>query len=950
MYTRIVSFIFFLVLIPILVTAQTRGKIHGTVVDAQTGETLIGVNVFIEGTLIGKSTDLDGNYSIDNLEPGTYVLVASYISYSRKRVTDVVIEEGSTIRIDFELDSESKALGEITVSAASIRNNEVSLLRERQKSNSVSDAISAEAISRAGSGDAADAMKKVTGASVIGGKYVFIRGLGDRYSSTQLNGSDLPSADPNRKSFQLDMFPSSLLDNIVTLKTFTPDKPGNFSGGLVNVGTKDFPESFTFQASISSSYNTVATGSQSILPNSSGTDWLGFDNGLRALPEIVKDRSLAIPFETEARFNAEKAALLDQVSRAFNTEMEATPATIPLNRSMSIAIGNQVRFLGRQLGFSGSLSYNNSFDAYTTGEAGRYQLVGAMNENSTLTRLYELNDKMGSASTDLGGLLTASYKLSDLHKVSATYLRTQSGQSQGRYLSGFWDESPNGTYETRVVQYTERALQSIQFRGKHTFPELAGIGIDWNISTSVNTQNEPDLRYFTSGYTDSPEGVRSYSIASALYPRPARFFRDLEESNINASLDLSIPIRIRSTNTGKIKVGGYYQDIDRDFSERRFEYRTGSRSPISYNTFAPDANAFFSNVGKVGQNGSQNIFANYIIDASNIKNDYDATMEILAVYGMFELPITERLRFVGGARFEDAYQVTASRDSTLRRGVNDDLDILPSANFIYGVNDNMNIRLSYSNTVARPNFRELAPYATFDFVGDYVFTGNDSLRRTLIRNADFRWEWFPTAGEIVSVSAFFKRMTNPIERAIRIDVNRSSTIQNVPVAEVYGLEFELRKNLGFMGDPFRRLALTTNVTFVQSVVDIPEGELFVIRQSDPSAGSTRTLQGQSPYIVNADIAYDLPERGFSANVNYNVFGDRMQSVALGAAPDVFERSVGTLDVLVRKSLLRGVDLSFAFKNILDPEYKLSQELNNEEFNFQSFRRGRTLSIGLKYSL
>lgn len=950
MYIRIASFVLLLSLVPTLLFAQTRGKITGTVVDANSGETLVGVNVFIEGTLIGKSTDLDGNYTIDNVEPGSYTLVASYISYNRKRITEVVVVAGQTIRIDFSLESEALNLGEVTVSASAIRNNEVALLRDRQKSISVSDAISAEAISRAGSSDAADAMKKVTGASVVGGKYVFIRGLGDRYTTTQLNGSDLPSSDPNRKSFQLDLLPSSLLENIVTLKTFTPDKPGNFSGGLVNVGTKDFPDNFTFQASISSSYNTVATGSRAIMPESSRSDWLGFDNGKRAIPQLLRDRNLRIPFEAEARFNAEKAQQLDEISRLFRPEMSPEPMSIPVNRSFSFATGNQVRVFDRPLGFTASLSYNNSFEAYQDGISGRYQLIGQISPDSRMTNLYKLKDEMGATNVDIGGLISASYKLSDLHKISGTYLRTQSGSSTARYLNGFWDETPTGTYETRVLQYTERALQSYQGRGKHTFPELAGMGIDWSISSSRNTQDEPDLRYFTSGYSVSSTGDTSYSIASALYPRPARFFRDLQEDNINATLDITIPFKVHTTNTAKVKFGTYYQDINRDFSERRFEYRTGSRSPVTYNTFAPDANAFFGNVGIVAQQGSQFIFANYITDASNIKNDYAANMEIMAVYAMLEMPLTEKLRFVGGARYEDTYQITASADSTVRPGLNDDKDLLPSANFIYSLTENMNFRLSYTNTLARPNFRELAPYATFDFVGDFVFSGNDSLRRTLIKNADFRWEWFPSAGELISVSAFYKRMTNPIERAIRIDVNRSSTIQNVPVGEVYGLEFEFRKSLGSFTRALDPFSVSTNLTIVRSVVDIPEGELFVIRRNDPLAGSNRSLQGQSPFILNTDLTYDNPKIGFMGNINFNIFGDRMQSVAFGADPDVFERSVPTLDFVARKSLMRGIDMSLSAKNLLDPEYKVSQILNGEEYLYQSFKRGRTISIGLRYSL
>lgn len=304
---------------------NTTGSISGTVVDSESGETLIGVNVVLEGTLKGTATDIDGKYTLKAVEPGTYTLVISYISFTTQRITGVEINAGESVQMDIILNPETEFLDEIVVTAEVVLDNEAGLLKQRQKSISFSDAISAESIARSGAGDAAGAMKKVVGASVIGGKYVYVRGLGDRYSSSHLNGVELPSADPDKKSFQFDIFPSSLLENIITIKTFTPDKPGNFSGGLVDVYTKDFPEKRTFSASFSGGYNTLASGQDGYLSTAGSTDYLAKDDGTRAVPQPIldylSDPEFELPSSNSARFYTEDAYLLDDFSSHFNNEL-----------------------------------------------------------------------------------------------------------------------------------------------------------------------------------------------------------------------------------------------------------------------------------------------------------------------------------------------------------------------------------------------------------------------------------------------------------------------------------------------------------------------------------------------------------------------------------------------------------------------------------------------------
>lgn len=936
--------------------AQT-GRVAGTLVDAETGETLIGANVVVDGTTIGTTTDLEGDYDLRGLDAGTYTLVYSYIGYNPKTVQGVEVVAGEVTRLDVSLSSEAIEMGDVVVEARALRNNDATLLRDRQKAAAVSDAISAETISRSGSGDAAAAMTKVTGASVVGGKYVYIRGLGDRYSSTTLNGAALPSADPDRKSFQLDLFPSSLLDNIITTKTFTPDKPGDFSGGLVDVGTKDFPDAFTLQISASSALNTQTSLGDYLSYAGSDTDWLGYDDGLRAIPDVFTQPDLAIPTEIEARRDPELAAVLDRYSRAFDPVMTPTTRTAPLNGSFSAAVGNQIDLAGRPLGFTGSFSYSRSYSAYDNGTVGRYELVGGqVADIEALTPLRFFGDSLGvdvkgDDEVNWGGLATVAYRPHPRHQLSATYLRTQSGVSSARYLSGFWqDLTGSSTFETRVIGYTERSLNSLQFKGKHVV--LGGVEAEWRGSFARNLQEEPDLRYFSNHYTvRDRDGVVDtlYQSPASLYPAPIRFFRDLEEQNANGAVDLSIPFRQWSGLAAKVKVGGAYTDVDRTFEQRRFEYREGSG--FSYGDFGGDVDAYFAAVGVVDTTGTRFRFGNYVTEATSLKDDYDGTQNVAAAYGMLELPVTRRLRLIGGVRYEATDLETVSRDTTLPRGVLDNDDLLPSVNAVYQLGENMNVRAAYTKTLARPTFRELAPYSTFDFVGDYVFQGNSELKRTLITNYDARWEWFVRPGEILAVSGFYKHFSNPIERVILTSVgNNTLSVQNVDEARVYGLEVEMRKRLDTLTPLLANFQVGGNVSLVQSVVDIPEEELFTIREADPEAGDTRSLQGQSPFLINVDLSYDNLASGTVVGLYYNVFGERLLTVSEGAAPDVFEQPRHDVDLVVSQRLLQDFRLKVQAKNLLDADFRQSQFFKGQEYVYSAYERGRTFSVGITYAL
>tara|TARA_R110001599_G_scaffold8255_3_gene40133 strand:+ start:94276 stop:97152 length:2877 start_codon:yes stop_codon:yes gene_type:complete len=939
--------------------AQEAGQILGTIVDAENGEIIIGASIGIIGTTTGAASDIDGNYTIPNLAPGTYDLRVSYISYQTQNITGVEVVAGETTKLDIAMRTEVANLDEITVTAEAILDSEAGLLRQRQKSIAFSDAISAEAISRSGSGDAAGALKKVVGASVVGGKYVYIRGLGDRYTSSHLNGTELPSADPNRKAFQLDIFPSSLLENIVTLKTFTPDKPGNFSGGLIDVNTKDFPTERLFQVSTSIGYITNTTFEDVLLSERGDTDWLGHDDGGRSIPEFAVNYLNNPNNENFPRANAgekdpEIAQTLNLLAKSFSSDFEPDPINAYLNHSYGVTLGNKASLFGKELGYIASLTYGESFDSYDNGVNAGYELIGSPSDATGLTANFDYDDERGSRTVDIGGLINFAYKLSSNHKIKTTFIATQSGSQSGRLLNGFDQDFEGSDLSNRVVEYTERSLRSGQLGGKHSFPKLANSVIEWKTAYTKNTQDEPNRRL---AVTQSEERVLAgndttiYSFPNGL-KFPLRFYRELEEESYNASVDVSIPFVSFNGGKGSFKLGGLINQADRFFREDAFDFEADANQLLRRPDVRGNLDAYVGLSGIIGMDNEEPIFGVLPREISDDRNNYDGKRDIASAYGMIELPIVDKFKIITGARIESAQIELVSQDTSVAIGNLDDSDLLPSVSAIYSINDNMNIRGSVTKTLARPTFRELAPYVTVNFSGGRQEVGNQNLQRTLITNLDLRWEWFPNPGEVIAVSAFGKRLENPIETVIDLQAPDGDriTYKNVEEGTVLGIEFEIKKNLGFISDAFRNFGLSTNLTLVNSEVDIPAEELEDIRQTDPNADDTRPLFGQSDYIINMDLAYENPDIGYTASINMNKFGDRLTAVSFGATPNVYERSYTTLDFLTSKTIGHSIELSFSLKNILNPDIVDSQEFKDQEFINSSFKRGRSFSLGVKYKL
>lgn len=913
-----------------------KATMVGQIIDAETGEELIGATVMLVGTTLGSATDLDGNYSIYNIDPGAYEARIQYISYETQTIQGIELKDGETYRLNIKLKPVTLGLQEIVVEARTIRRTEAAILTMQKKSATVIDGISAQQISRTGDSDAASALRRVTGVSVEGGKYVYIRGLSDRYTMTLLNGAVIPGLDPNRNTVQLDLFPSNLIENMIVYKTFSPELPGSFTGGMIDLYTKDFPEEFSLQFSTSFGYNEQASLNDEFLIYEGGDmDWLGIDDGTRDIP--VDPATIPDLFENND--------LKDAITRSFNKIMAPAPSTSFLDHSHSFSVGNQVDFLGKPLGFVAGLTYSRNYNYYDDGEEGFYRLLGAGFDN--LSKEFRFTDRKGTMNVLWGGMLNLSYKFSDNHKMGFNIIHNRSGESYGRYLIGEVPSDGLGRFrETRTLHFLERSLTSPQLRGEHYFPAFLRLKVDWLSSLAISTQDEPDLRFFTNSYEPDASIGSQYEIRPSEYKVPARFYRDMNQTNIDNKINFEIPFEYLGL-ASKFKFGASYLYKFRDFNEQRVDYKT------QVNYFNGSVEEYLQDK-YIGQSHpaweAENRYGLYIDNATDIKNSYEANEKVMGLYGMVDMPLFSRIRVVAGVRFETTDQESISDNPEFPVARLEENDVLPSVNLTWAVTPNSNFRAAYYRTLARPSFREFSYTDWEDYSVSRKYVGNPELRRTLTDNFDLRWETFMQPGELLSVSAFYKNFQDPIEIVDDTRANNPQfTWKNVDQAEVIGIELEIRKNLSFV-PALKNFLLGANFAWVQSFVSIDSLELQLIRAYDPDAKDTRVMFGQAPYIVNGLLAYENDSIGLDANLSFNITGEKLALVMRGGTPDVYEQPRGLLNFNISKKIGKNISLKFGVDNILDSEHKFTYEFKGEEYIYSLYSFGRKYEVGFTYSI
>ncbi len=911
---------------------QQAVKITGTVIDSDTETPIAEVSIRVTDTQIRVKTDETGAFSLA-LPSGTYKIHASAPFYNTFVITDFqVITGAAPAPLQIKLTPQVVKLDAIKLPVRLSQSSERGLLEKRMRSSRIEDSISTEEISRLPASSAGEAIKRVTGVSIVGGRYVFVRGLGERYSNTLLNNVEIPSPEPNRRVVPMDIFPASLLASLQTVKTFSPDQPGGFAGGSVQVFTKDFPEELTMSLSMSSGFNTQATGEEGLTYPGGGLDFLGFDDGSRALPNIVRDEAADLPIRERGRFTplGFSPKEIQEFGQSFSNVWSPERRQVPVNQGYKFSLGNSNKLFGKEFGYLGVISYGNSH-SYGTQVRNAFR-IGL---NQTLSPVTSYNVERSGNEVDWGSVLNASLRFSPEHLLSIKTLFTHTAEDETRTWAGFNADRNTDMQSTRL-RYVERQLFSGQLAGMHDFnfgepvlegPEQPDVSMEWRLTYSRASRDEPDTR--ENIYEDRGDGTFTFRDVTH---SGSRFFFDLEDDEYNARLDWKIPLGAE----GLFKFGGLLRDRARTFDVRRFRFLPADQVDATVNLSDPPEILFQA------QNIAPRVFE--LRESTRSTDNYLAGHNIYASYLMLDLPITAKWQVMTGVRLESSDQTVTTYDpfTASRKEIQANLetrDWLPGLNVTYRLTERMNLRLAASRTITRPDFRELAPFEFTDFVGGRTILGNPELERTQIDNFDFRWETFPQIGGILAVSAFYKRFQKPIEQIVQPQAEVRITYENAEGANNYGLELEARQNLGILTEALRKFSINTNAALISSQVVLPEDVGI-------QTSSERPLQGQCPYIINASIGFEDPNWGISSAIAYNIFGRRLSEVGNHGVPDVYEQPRGQLDVSFSRTVANYFKFSVSAKNLLNPyvHYKIG------DATYLEYKLGRAFSFGISYNL
>jgi hypothetical protein len=916
-----------------------KGAVWGVIKSKKDGETLLEALVTVvapPGQKDYSTSDVEGRYRIE-LPPGTYQLRVQYELHRPARVKNVRIQAGKLTKIDITLDPDETAVEEVTAVEAEVeRASAATQLFLRKNAAQASDSVGAQDIAKAPDRNAADAVKRVVGATVVDGRYIFVRGLGDRYTNSMLNGSPLPSPEPDRQAVPLDMFPTLVISDLTVSKTFVPDMPGDFAGGSLDIHTRDLPNKFLFQATLGAGLNSISTFGHRLSYPGGGLDWLGLDDGNRRFPpEVPPDRVTRIL--PNGQINPE----LTNIGKGVNGPMEADRAFNLPNGSGSVVVGkswklDKNRWYGCENCVFGTMvggSYSRRFQKRVNEIVRTYGVDAS--KPGELVRFNDYRAETGLDTVTWSGLGTVSYAIGQDHKLSLTGLYSRNADKEARIIEGFNEEQGANVYDERL-RFVNRALGYGQLRGEHRFRKLNAAQLRWTGLYARATLNDPNLRE-TVYVEDAGRGLSFRESTQS----GQHFWAAQGETTRSGGLDWTQPLGKVSVGDGsaatKLKLGTLVTLRGRSFNARRFRFlRNSSADPA---IFRGRPNQIFTddNVGPVIE----------LEEWTRPTDAYAAQYNVYAGYAMTDVPITDRLRFVLGERVEVSHQTIQSFDPFLPDAppVESNLkktDLLPSGNVIFKVTQDSNVRLSATRTVARPQLRELAPFVFTDFFGAREILGNPELDRTRILNFDARYEIFPRVGEVLAVSVFHKRFDKPIEQVILPTSRGVISYQNAKGAVNTGIEVEGRKSLDFLSSRIKDFGVLANLTVVHSRVDLDTTQVGI------QTSSSRPLAGQSPYVVNFALDYNREKSKTRARILYNVAGQRIAQVGSNGIPDMYEQPRHLVDVSFAQGIGEHLDLKATIENVFNAPVRFTQG-ESEEFLASRYLVGSNLWLLLTYS-
>lgn len=892
--------------------------ISGTIKDAKNKDALIGATIMIDGTTIGAAASLEGSFRIDAAPAGDLLLRVSTIGYETMERPVLIASLSDSIFLDLFLNETALEGEEVIIEGAAEKGSAKRELDDRMTSVVMTDGLSAEAIRKAPDPSVASVIRRATGVSTSGGDPI-IRGLGVRYSKVSLNNAFVSGTEPNRSAVSLDLFPASMMSQVTINKSYTPDQFGEFGGGTINMNTWDALGDNELSVSMKTSMNSQSTGRTFLSYHGGSFDLLGFDDGTRSLPSAIRNATSKITLRGQFSDIGYTEPELEALSRTFPNTWNTQQVTAGPNQSFNWALSRGSSLFGKKLDYMVSGRYSNA-NNYKEVERSIYK--GGTGNTIELQHRYNFDHY--NQSVGLGGIAAFRWESSPLTRFRFQSMYNHELEDETRYFEGWNDDRGKFIHDTRL-RFVSQSTFTNQLSGNHVMPSFAQSVLEWRTSYSLGTRYEPDTREFQYEADPGEPFVLADESQSG-----SRIFNDLTDHTITAAMDWQLHPEATEL---KLKTGFALVNRWRDSETRFFQFE-----PQSYHTvdISQDPESIFS---------ADNISASGFLvrEATRPTDSYDAKQQIAAFYMMAEQPLTARLRVIGGARIEQAHQEVNSYElfaatTTPVKGELDNLDILPALNLIYALAERENLRLAASQTVSRPDFRELSAFEFTDIIGGHAVIGNPNLKRALIRNLDLRWEKMSGFSDLVAVSAFYKHFHNPVEVTIQPTAQNRVSYENAQGAENYGLEFEVRRQLGNVTELLDPFSMSVNLTLVQSDIQL----------SDSTAGiqtsSRRPLHGQSPYLLNAGLSYASFNSGTQADIFLHVFGKRIDEVGSKPLPDIYELPHPDLDFAVRQSLNSRFSISGTAQNLLDPEIRFQQ---GDKYT-ERYRLGRTFSVGLSY--
>ena len=915
-----------------------KGELTGKVLDKEYNDVLPFANVLVKNSTIGTTTDFEGIYNL-KLDEGIYTVAFSFIGYETIEINEVEIKAGEVFELNASIGPLENKLEEVIVKASTKQNTESSLLNVQKKSINLLDAVSAQTFSKIGASNSAKAVKSVPGVSVQGGKYVYVRGLGDRYTKSILNGVDIPGLDPDRNTIQMDIFPTNILDNIQVVKSFTANYPADFTGGVVNIVTKDFSNKAEYSVSVGAEYNSnMHFNSDYLSSGKSKTQLFGYDSGKRDMP-VSRETNIPSPSDNNPA--------LSYLTASFDPEMKAKKEMSFMDTNFGFTASNQYDVgTDNKIGYLASFSYRNDYEFFENYETGNYLKSQNSSENELQTNKHQVGD-LGHNSILISALGGFTFKTSK-SKFNLTGLHIQNGISTAGYFKQEVVFDDAVTVFKDNIEYKQSQLSNVLLSGKHA-NEDGSWNVEWKLSPTFSKIEDKDVKVAPFQFEEGEDNPFTISPSSA--GSPSRIWRTLEEVNAVAKLDFTKRHNLFSRKA-RLLFGGNYTYKQRDFGIDLFNLGIQNSDGANFNG---DANAILDPKNIWNTNTKK---GTYLIGNYQPTNTYDSSQNIIAAYISEEFQIAENLKSIIGLRFEkfDLYYTGQNNQGDVifdEEHVLDKADFFPSVNLIYGLNDATNIRASYGKTTARPSFKEASIAQIYDPISTITFNGNIDIQPTYVDNFDLRYERFGEKAQMFAVSAFFKNFTDPIEMTYFLSSPSNIEPNNLGSAMVYGMEFELRKNFGFITEKLENLSINMNFSLINSELEMGEDELTARRLSlrdGEKLDDKRELQGQSPYLINVGLNY-ANDNGWQTNLYYNVQGKTLEVVGTGSVPDAYTMPFHSLDLIINKSFGKdkNSNINFSLKNLLDDDKEVKyQSYKAQDQIFRKFSPGRGISLGYSY--